>query len=59
MRLAAILAGVVLNTKDLESINNNAIIRAAIIDHTQHDASINGGKVPEYPEKPKSSCVVC
>ena len=57
-RLAAMLAGVVLNVKDLESLSNNAIVPATIIDHAQHDTNVHDGKLPDYHEKPKSSCVV-
>ena len=57
-RLAAMLAGVVLNVKDLESLSNNAIVPATIVDHAQHDTNVHDGKLPDYHEKPKSSCVV-
>ena len=57
-RLSAMLSGVALNSKDMESLNNNAIVPATIVEHIQHDENVNGGKVPLYVEKPKSSCVV-
>ena len=34
------------------------VVQAAIIDHQQHDAKVNGGEVPEYKKSKRNGCVI-
>eukprot|EP00640_Fibrocapsa_japonica_P000216 CAMPEP_0113944864 /NCGR_PEP_ID=MMETSP1339-20121228/37398_1 /TAXON_ID=94617 /ORGANISM="Fibrocapsa japonica" /LENGTH=237 /DNA_ID=CAMNT_0000950205 /DNA_START=97 /DNA_END=810 /DNA_ORIENTATION=+ /assembly_acc=CAM_ASM_000762 len=54
-RIAAALAGVVLTKPELEVATK--VVPAQIINHQQHDPTVNDGKVPEYTQKGKGCTV--
>mmetsp|Transcript_14390 Transcript_14390/g.24149 ORF Transcript_14390/g.24149 Transcript_14390/m.24149 type:complete len:231 (+) Transcript_14390:133-825(+) len=54
-RVAAALAGIVLTRPELEVATK--VVPAQIVNHQQHDPTVNEGKVPEYT-KGKKNCII-
>jgi hypothetical protein len=55
LQVAASLAGVTLTKYDL--VARTEVVQAQIIDHKQHDPSVNEGKLPEYT-RPGMGCTI-
>lgn len=61
-RLAAMLCGMTLSQRELDKIANTSVVPARIIDHEQHDKTVNGGQVPDHnaarKKKSRSGCII-
>ncbi|KAJ1445142.1 P-loop containing nucleoside triphosphate hydrolase protein [Pelagophyceae sp. CCMP2097] len=59
LRVASVLADVRFTRPELE-VEAQTVVKATIIEHTQHDTAVHEGQVPEYASKKKDGkCVVC
>ena len=61
-RLTAMLCGMTLSQRELDKIVNTSVVPARIIDHEQHDKTVNGGQVPDHnaagKNKSRSGCII-
>lgn len=59
LRVASVLADVRFSRPELE-VAAQTVVKATIIEHTQHDQAVHAGQVPDYATKrTDSKCAVC